>query len=234
MDSRLEQIRVDDSCIDVVRKDIRNIYLRVYPPTGRVRISAPRRADIDTLRAFALSKLKWIRRAEQRYAAHARERYKKYLDGESHLFLGKHYPLSVITGTARPRVEMKDNGSLALYARDKSTLAQRRALMRQWYRGELKARIPGLIEKWQDTIGAKVRDWGVKQMKTRWGSCNIRARRIWLNLELARKPEYCLEYIVVHEMLHLLERRHNASFKAYLDKFIPAWREYKKELAGQG
>ena len=230
MITETQQIKLKDICLDVIRKDIKNIYLSVYPPTGRIRISVPLRMSLDTLRVFVISKLAWIRKQQSKYLKQARETPRKYLNRESHYFEGVRYSLNVIYHNAPRKVEIRNQTYIDLYVRKGSNLDCRRKVMIEWYRQQLKDRIPVLISKWQKTLGLELKTWGVKRMKTRWGTCNVKAKRIWLNLELAKKPGHCLEYIIVHEILHLLERKHNGRYRAYMDKFMPQWRSYKEEL----
>ena len=226
----MHQITIADQVIDVVRKNIKNLRLTVYPPDGRVRIAAPLRVNDEAVHEFAISKLAWIKKHQAKFASQARPVPLAYVSGESHYYQGERYLLNVIDQPGAPKVVIRDQTTLDLYVRPGSDLAQRQAVMNAWYRQQLKAQIPPLIEKWQPIMGVTVQAWGVKQMKTRWGTCNIRARRIWLNLELAKRPPRCLEYIVVHEMVHLLERLHNARFRAFMDQFMPHWRSCKEEL----
>jgi predicted metal-dependent hydrolase len=226
----MHQITVSDLVIDVERKDIKNLHLAVYPPDGRVRIAAPLRIDDEAVRLFVISKLSWIKKHKAKFAAQERQSKREFVSGESHYFQGKRYLLNVIYHKGNPKVEIRNNTYIDLYVREGSDEAQRKKVMMDWYRRQLKADIPPLIEKWAATLGVQVNDWGVKQMKTKWGTCNIQAKRIWLNLELAKKDKHCLEYVVVHEITHLLERHHNARFIALMDKFMPNWRLYKDEL----
>lgn len=226
----MHQITVADQVIDVVRKNIKNLRLTVYPPDGRVRIAAPLHANDEAVHEFVISKLAWIKKHQAKFASQVRPAPLEYVSGESHYYQGERYFLNVIDQPGAPKVVIRDQSTLNLYVRPESDLVQRRGVMNAWYRQQLKAQIPPLIEKWQPIMGVTVQAWGVKQMKTRWGTCNIRARRIWLNLELAKRPPRCLEYIVVHEMVHLLERLHNARFRAFMDQFLPHWRSCKEEL----
>ncbi len=182
--------------IDVIRKNIKNVHLSVYPPTGRVRISAPSRMSLDTLRVFAISKLGWIKKHQHKLREQERETPREYIDRESHYYWGNRYLLQVIYQTGTPRVVVRTTKNIALYVREGSNVATRKRVMTEWYRQQLKAEIPTLIAKWEKIIGVEVAEWGVKQMKTRWGTCNTSARRVWLNLELAKKPPQCLEYVV--------------------------------------
>ncbi|MBP7283474.1 MAG: M48 family metallopeptidase [Leptospiraceae bacterium] len=226
----MAQIQISDFKIDVVRKSIKNMHLSVYPPKGRVRIAAPLNVDDETVKLFAISKLSWIRRNQRKFKNQERQTPREFAERESHYFQGRRYLLRVTEVEAAPKVEIKTKSFIDLHVRPNTTTEQKQIILNEWYRKELKKQIPIIIEKWEKIIGVNVNEWGVKQMKTKWGTCNIEANRIWLNLELAKKPLHCLEYIVVHEMIHLLERHHNNLFLAYMDKFIPRWKFYKEEL----
>jgi predicted metal-dependent hydrolase len=226
----MRQITVSDITIDVVRKDIKNLHLAVYPPTGRVRIATPLNVDDEAVRLFAISKLSWIKKHRRNFAGQERETKREYVSGESHYVEGHRYLLNVIYQNASPKVVIRNKKYLDLYVRPDSTAEQRERVMTRWYRQTLKEKIPALLEKWQAIIGVRVDGWEVKRMKTKWGTCRREARRIWLNLELAKKPAHCLEYIVVHELIHLLERHHSDRFVALMDKFMPPWRIHQKEL----
>lgn len=225
----MKQLQLGDVVIDVEQKEIKNIHLSVYPPTGRVRISAPLQLDLDTLRVFALSKLNWIKKQQEKIRGQERETPREFINQESHYFRGKRYLLKVIEVQAPPKVELQ-HSTLILSVRPGTSTEKRRSILDEWYRAQLKILVPPLIEKWENRMNVQVNQFGIKKMKTRWGSCNIQARRIWLNLELAKKPPECLEYVVVHELIHLLERNHNDRFTAYLDNFLPKWRFYKEQL----
>lgn len=226
----MHQISVSDFTIDVIRKGIKNMHLSVYPPSGRVRIAAPLNIDDEAVRLFAISKLSWIRKNQRKFENQQRQSPRAFAERESHYFDGKRYLLRVNEVEAPSKVELKSKTYIDLYVRPNSTIEQRQAILSEWYRKQLKVQIPILIEKWEKIIDVNVADWGVKQMKTKWGTCNIEQKRIWINLELAKKPSYCLEYIIVHEMIHLLERHHNDRFLSYIDKFMPQWKFYKEEL----
>lgn len=226
----VSQIKLGGMAIDLVRKDIRNVHLRVYSSTGRVRISAPKRMSLDTIRAFAASKSDWIKRQRAKIAAQPRQCERRMVSGESHNVQGVRYRLDVIEGGGRNSVCVRKNRTLELRVRAGTSAQQREAVLELWYRELLQGQIPGLVTKWEPVIGVDVSDWRIRKMKTRWGSCNSSARRIWLSLELAKKPASCLEFIVVHEMVHLLERRHNDRFKGYMDGFMPGWRSHQAEL----
>ena len=224
-----QQIKLGEICIEVVRKAIKNIYLSVYPPIGKVRISAPLRMDMDTIRVFAISKLGWIKKQQAKLQEQEREAPREYSNRESHYYLGKRYLLNVIENNAPPKVVLKHD-TIELYVRENTSPDKSRVILENWYRQRLKDLIPEYIKKWEELIKVKVNEFGIKKMKTRWGTCNRKAGRIWLNLELAKKPLQFLEYIIVHEMVHLLERKHNKIFISYMNKFLPKWKFYKEEL----
>lgn len=215
--------------LDVVRKDIKNVHLSVYPPTGRVRISAPARMSLDTIRLFAISKLGWIRQQQQKLRVQERETPREYLDRESHYVWGRRYLLKVVEADAAPSVQIQ-HGTLLLRVRPGADEARREAVVAAWYRQLLKRAVAPLIEAWEPLLSVTVKGFFVQQMKTRWGSSNPDARTIRLNTELAKKPRECLEYIVVHEMIHLLESPHNARFTGLLDRFMPQWQHYRSIL----
>ena len=226
----MHQIDVNGLLVDVVRKDIKNLHLGVYPPHGRVRVAAPLLVDDEAVRLAVVARLAWIKRQQAKFDAQERETKREYLNGESHYYLGARYRLNIIEQVAAPKVVIRNKQYIDLFIRPGSDTAARERLMTAWYRSNLKQMIPSLIEKWQPIIGVDIADWGVKLMKTKWGSCNIEARRIWLNLELIKKPRRCLEFIIVHEMVHLHERLHNERFAELMTQFLPQWRQYHEEL----
>jgi len=215
--------------IEVEQKDIKNIHLSVYPPNGVVRIAAPTRMDLDTIRVFALNKLKWIKKQQATFKHQARETPREYLTKESHYFLGKRYLLKVIEHHQPPKVILK-HSIIELYVRPNTPETKRKKIVDEWYRKELKVLVPKLISKWEEVIGVESNEFGIKKMRTKWGTCNTAAKRIWLNLELAKKPLDCIEFVIVHELVHLLERSHNAIFVGYMNQFMPKWRLYREEL----
>lgn len=228
----MHRISVNGMPVDVIRKDIKNLHLGVYPPEGRVRVAAPLRVDDEAVRLAVITKLPWIRRQQTRFGLQERQSPREYTYRETHYYLGRRYLLNVIEQAGPSRVEVSNSAGLDLYVPVGSDVQKREQVMLGWYRKELKALIPPMIEAWEETLGVTVDDWGVRRMKTRWGSCNVEARRIWLNLELAKKPIRCLEYIVVHEMMHLLERNHTDRFRDLMDRFMPQWR-YHRDLLNQ-
>lgn len=224
-----QQINLGEISIDVFYKDIKNIHLSVHPPTGRVRMSSPHRIKLDTLRIFAISKLSWIKKQQQRMKSQEREAQREYITRESHYYLGKRYLLNIVEHNSPPRVEIKHD-TIELCVKPNADTEKRQSILNEWYRERLKEIIPSYIEKWEKVMKVKVNEWAIKRMKTRWGTCNTKAQRIWINLELAKKPVHCLEYIIVHEMVHLLERNHDERFRTYMNNFMPMWKQYRQEL----
>jgi hypothetical protein len=223
------QIELGEIVVDVLRKNIKNIHLSVYPPTGRVRISAPSRMSLETIRVFAISKLGWIKKQQKKLRGQERETPREYLDWESHYVWGKRYLLKVNETVEVPRVELK-HSTIFLRVRPGTNKEKRQAIVNEWYREQLKNTAPSIISKWESLMGVKVERFFVQHMKTKWGSCNAKSKSIRLNTDLAKKPCECLEYIVVHEMAHMLETTHNRHFIALMDQFIPKWRFYRDQL----
>src|SRR5260370_1265463 len=230
MSTEKHQITVHGLVVDVVRKDIKNLHLAVYPPAGRVRVAAPLRVNDEAVRLLIISKLAWIKRQQATFEDQERQSAREYVSGESHYYQGNRYLLNVIYDKSTPAVIIRNNKIMDLFVRLGSDTSTRERILIAWYRQRLKEEIAPLIAKWEAIIGVQVDEWGVKQMKTRWRTCNIEAQRIWLNLELIKKPIHCLEYIIVHEMIHLLERHHNERFIAYMNSFMPLWQLYREEL----
>lgn len=216
--------------VQIVRKAIKNLNLTVYPPDGHVRVAVPMFISNDQVRQVVISRLNWIRKKQAYFLARPLQSSIEMVSGEKHFVFGKPYGLEVVERRGRHRVILKNETTLQLFVNPGTTFANRLLVLNEWYRVQLKSRIPILLKQWQATIGVEVSDWGVKKMKTRWGSCNISHGRIWLNLELAKKPLECLEYVVVHELVHLLERYHNDVFQAYMDRFLPGWRRSRAML----
>lgn len=223
------KIELGEIAVEVIKKDIKNLHLSVYPPAGRVRISAPQRMNLDTIRIFAISKLDWIKQQQKKLREQERETPREYLERESHYVWGKRYLLNVAESDEAPKVELKHH-KITLRVRSGASEAKRQALVEVWYREQLKQVAPSLIAKWEPLVGVKVERFFVQKMKTKWGSCNPESSSIRLNTDLAKKPPQCLEYIVVHEMIHLLEPTHNARFTSLMDQFMPQWRFCRAEL----
>ena len=225
-----EILQIANVEIDVVRKDIKNMHLAVYPPHGRIRLAVPQKTDEEVLRLFAISKLGWIKKHVKNFKNQARETKRDYVSGESHFFQGKRYILEVQEHDGYSKVKLSGPKKISVKIPVGSSVERKADIMKEWYRKQLKIQIPPLIEKWEKIVGVKVDDWGVKQMKTKWGACNVDAKRIWLNLELAKKPPICLEYILVHELVHLHERNHNDRFIQLMNESMPKWRLHRNEL----
>jgi predicted metal-dependent hydrolase len=212
--------------VELVRKAVKNVSLRVSASTAQVRITVPWAVNDQTAQRFVLAKWDWIQRQQAKIK---QAPVVKMADGERHPVMGRHYPLRLIEHAGRPRITLS-SGTLSLRVHPDASTAKRVVLLEAWYRQQLKQRVPALIAKWEPVMGVTVKEWNIKKMRTRWGSCNIQAARVWLSLELAKKPPQCLEYVLVHEMVHLLERYHNARFYGFMDCFLPNWREYRDDL----
>lgn len=226
----MEIIRVNKIPVEVEWKDIKHIHLTVYPPDARVHISAPAAMPLDSIRLYIISKLAWINKHIEMIRNQSRQTEREYVSGENHFFKGIRYRLNVVYHQAPPVVKINGTQYINLYVREGSTTEKRAEIMREWYRAELKETLKSLVQKWEELLQVKARHWEVKQMKTLWGSCNHKTQRIIFNLELIKKPTHCIEYIVAHEMVHLVERLHNSKFTAILDVHIPNWRLLKDEL----
>ena len=222
----MQQLELGNISIEVKQKNVKNIHLSVYPPEGRVQITAPSQMAMDTIRVFAISKLQWIKEQKKTLLNQERERKREFLDRESHYFFGERFLLKLHEINAVPRIEI-DHKHINLFVRPNTSIEKKRKIIDEWYRAELKKITPKLIAKWEKKIGVKTNDFGIKKMRTKWGTCNTEAKRIWLNLELAKKPKECVEYIIVHELVHLLERNHNKRFVKLLNQFMPKWRFHR-------
>jgi predicted metal-dependent hydrolase len=225
----ITELRLGEIAVDVVLKDIKNVHLGVYPPTGRVRISAPKRMSLNNIRVFAISKLGWIKQQQKKLRGQERETPREYLDRESHYVWGTRYLLKLVWEHGPPRVELKHRKMILRIAPGASEETKHAAVAR-WYREQLKAAVPDLIAKWGPIMPARVERVFVQRMKTKWGSCNAGRRSIRLNTNLAKKPRECLEYIVVHEMIHILEPTHGPRFVALMDRLMPQWRARREQL----
>jgi predicted metal-dependent hydrolase len=218
-----------DIKVELIQKNIKNVHLSITPPYGDVRIAAPLHLTEETIRLYVISKLSWIKKEQRKIRSQARESKREFTNKETHYFQGRKCLLRVVEEDKPAKVILKKT-YLDLHVRPNTPTEQRQQLLNDWYRTRLKEIVPGLIAKWEKIMGVQVRRLGIKQMKTKWGTCNIEAKRIWINLELAKKPLACLEYILVHEMVHLLERHHNDRFMAYMNRFLPQWKQLKEEL----
>lgn len=225
----MESIQLSDVEIELTWKPIKNLHLSVHPPAGTVRVSAPRTMPRDVVRAFLIGKLPWIRKQREKILAQERESPREYLEGESHYFQGQRLLLEIHPASGPYRVEV-NHQALQLYLHPSAGIEARRRLLERFYREHLKGEVPNYIKGYEKRLGVEVAEFGIKKMKTRWGTCNPRARRIWINLELAKKPPECLEYLVLHEMLHLIEPRHNRRFKTLMERHYPRWRSVRDQL----
>jgi predicted metal-dependent hydrolase len=216
--------------VEVVRKDIKNLHLGVYPPNGRVRVAVPLRLDDEAVRLAVISRLGWIRRQQDGFDQQERQSEREMITGESHYFQGRRYRLDVVEHEGPASISLANSITMKLRVRPGTDRDKREAVLYRWYRHRLREQIPQLIVKWEPRVGVTVAEWGIKKMKTHWGTCNGKARRIWLNLELAKKTASCLEYILVHEMVHFLERYHNDRFRELMDGLMPRWRLHREEL----
>lgn len=224
-----DRFQIGDLDVEVIRKDIKNVHLGVLPPSGRVRVSAPPHVKTETLRIHVLSRLQWIRKRREKMRAQARETPRDYVERESHYLWGKRYLLSLVEKEAAPKVEMTHRKML-LQIRPGTPPAKRAGILMTWYRDRLREALPPLVSRWEQVLGVKVKRISIRHMKTKWGSCHAWNQHILLNTELAKKPEYLLEYVLVHEMLHLLEPTHNERFLALLQRHYPSWREARAAL----
>jgi predicted metal-dependent hydrolase len=224
------QIEVRGIPVEIVRRDIKNLHLGVYPPSGRVRIAVPLRLDDEAVRLAVISRLGWIRRRQAEFERQDRQSRREMVTGESHYFQGRRYRLDVIEHDGPASVQLANNTTMTLRVRPGTAAAYREAVLQQWYRERLREQLPPLLARWERKAEVTVDEVRIKKMKTRWGSCTSEARRIWLNLELAKKSVRCLEYILVHEMVHILERHHNDRFRQLMSALMPTWRVRREEL----
>ncbi len=217
------RITVSGIPVQIDRKPIKNLHVGVYPPDGKVRLAVPLKTTDDAARLAVVSRLGWIKRHQKNFQEQPRQSEREMVNGESHYVFGRRHLLEVIERYGRHELEIGPSDKLKLYVRPGTGTEGRKRALQRWHRELLAARIPALIAKWGPKLRVKVADWGVRRMKTKWGSCSIEARRIWLNSELAKAPEECLEYVVVHEMVHLLERNHTAKFRKLLFDHLSDW-----------
>ena len=219
--------------VELVQKEIKNLHLAVYPPDGRVRLAAPMDVNRKTLELYVISKIPWIRKQQRRFAKIDRQSVRQYVNRESHYFLGRRYLLRVHESDhpyRYPKVDCKTKTYIDLFVRDNYTTEQRASLIKEWYRAQLKEILCELVPKWEGILQVKTQKVKVHSMKTKWGSCNTDKGIVLFNIELAKKSIECIEYVVVHELLHLIERKHSDLFKAYLEKYVPNWKQLKAQL----
>lgn len=216
--------------LQVTRKRVKYLRIRVCPPDGRVKVSVPTAMSDNELRLAILSKLEWIQKHRHRMATVPRIDPLQYANGDIIWFQGRKHELKVEERSGRPCAVLVEPGRIDLFVKPGSNIEIRLNLLEAWYRKKLREAIPPLVDKWQRAMGVEISEWRIKRMKTRWGTCNVRARRIWINLELIKQPVHLLEFIIVHELTHLLEPSHNDRFKKLMDKNMPDWRQRQKEL----
>ena len=224
-----ESIELGDISIEITRKDIKNVHLSVHPPDGRVTLAAPSTTRLDVARAYAISKLDWIRDQQVKLAKQARETRRKFVGRESHYLWGRRYLMTIKQKEAKPSVTL-DHKQITLTIRPGSSQQKREEVIHDWHKGLLHDAIPPLIKKWENKLKVNVSGYFLQKMKTKWGSCNRKAGHIRLNTELVKKPKDLLEYAIVHEMAHLIEPTHNIRFVAILQENYPSWREAQAEL----
>lgn len=224
-------LNIEGVNLQLTRKRVKHLRLVVSPPDGRVRVSVPAHLPEQHVRAFLRARLDWIREKQALYAAYEAPAAPEFVTGERHFYLGQPHRLTVVERPG-PQQVVREALELTMSVRPGTGSGKRRRLLDDCYRAALKARVPGLLEKWQPVIGKSAAQWGIRKMRTRWGSCNIVKRRIWLSLELAKRPHDAIEYVLVHELVHLLEAGHNARFRAYMDELLPDWRLRKQFLNG--
>lgn len=227
------QLTISGMRVQIERKDIKNLHLGVYPPNGRVRVAAPLVVTDDAVRLAVIDKLGWIRRQQGKFTDQPRQSAREMVNGESHYFLGRRYRLRVHEQTGKQYMAVRGLTRLDLFVNPGRSTDQREAVLARWYRQQLNELIPPLMAQWQTALGVQAYAWGIKKMKTKWGSCNPVSKRLWFNLELAKKPVQCLEYIVAHELAHLVERNHTERFTALLDRHLPEWRRHRAVLSMQ-
>jgi len=230
MSTKSRRLTVGGIAIEIVRKEIKNLHLGVYPPNGRVRVAAPKIVSDEAIRLAVIGKLAWIKRQREQFQSQPRQSRREMVNGESHFFLGRRYRLRVHEHNGPAKVGIAGPRNLDLYVRQGTSAEQRAEILNRWQRTELRALLTPILEQWQATLQVRVAQWGIKKMKTKWGSCNSKAHRIWFNLELAKKPPACIEYIVVHELMHLKHRLHDQAFLDAMDQHLPSWQRLRAEL----
>jgi hypothetical protein len=224
-----ETIHLGEITIAVTRKDVKHAHLSVHPPDGRVTLVTPKGTRPEVARAYAVSRLGWIRNHQRRLREQARETPRQFVERESHFLWGRRYLLTLREEDAKPSVRLSPR-RITLTMRPGSSRVRREAVLHEWHKSLLHDAVPGLIRKWERKLGVEVAGYFLQRMKTKWGSCNHQSRTIRLNTELVKKPKDLLEYVVVHELLHLLEKTHNDRFVAMLARHYPTWREARAEL----
>lgn len=214
----------------VLYKPVKNLHLNVLPPVGKVRVTAPQNMNDDAIRTFLATRISWIKKQQAKFKQQERQTPREYVSGETHYFFGKKYRLEVVHAETKESVQIKGKNKIILTVKPKSNVLKRERLMQDWYRDELRTFLNQAVEQWEKKIGVKTKQWGIRRMKTRWGTCNHKAKRIWFNLELVKKPVSCIEYVITHELIHLIEEKHGDKFVALMNKYKPKWQDEKEEL----
>jgi len=222
-------IHVGGIDVQIERKEIKNLHVGVYPPYGRVRVAAPVQIDDEAVRLAVISRLSWIKRQIRSFQEQRRESKREMVSGESHYFLGKRYLLDVLYDSQKHYIVL-NHSTIELHVKPGTTVENRYKLLQEWYREQLHEIVHKLVDKWEKQINIKLNNCQIKKMRTKWGSCNIEKKNILLNLHLARTPVECIEYIIIHEMVHLIERHHNDNFKILMDRFLPDWKRCRDLL----
>lgn len=226
----ISEIEIRGILVQVHRKAIKNLHLNVLPPEGRVRISVPFHTSEQAIRLAVISKLAWIKKQHADFQKQPRQSMREMCSGESHYLWGQRYRLAVTESPGKHSVTIKGNTKIEMRVAKSTSIENRLKLLNAFYRQQMQDAITALLPAWEEKLGVKSKNMAIKKMKTKWGSCNIGAKRLWLNLELAKKPPECMEYILVHELMHLFERHHNERFRAMMDKYMPNWRERRNLL----
>lgn len=226
----VEVVRIGDIDVELNRRAIKNTHLSVLPPNGKVRLSIPKDTSEQKIRLAIVNKLAWIKKQQADFAGQERQSIREMVNGECHYLWGKKYRLKLVEAKGRYRVTAKGNGNLVLEVAENTSTDNKLKLLNRFYRDEMQRSLEKLLPQWEKKLGVNAGSINIKKMKTKWGSCNIQAKRIWLNLELAKKPPECMEFILAHELVHLLERHHNDRFRSLMDKHMPNWRERRNLL----
>lgn len=229
-DNEKQVITIRGISIQIVKKNVKNLHISVLPPKGRVRITSPVKMNEEAIRMAIISRYAWIKKQQIKYQNQERQSIRECVSGESHYFLGKPYRLKVIEVNDKPTIVIKGKTQLVMQIPEDTTVEKRDKMMSNWYRSRLIELLNTYVPKWEKKMNIKVSKVGVRHMKTRWGSCNKLKNRIWLNTELIKKPHACIEYVLVHEFCHMIEKKHNDKFLELMDMYMPKWRMYKEEL----
>lgn len=226
-----ETLEVAGSAVELRRKRIKNLHIGVYPPVGHIRVAAPEAMSLDTIRIAVLTRMSWIRRKQAQFAQQERQTARAFVSGETHFVLGRPMRLSVeVTDTRRHQISTTGSDRIQLLVPSDSSYEDRKRWMENWHRAELRNVASPRVEKWASRLGVKPSNWGIRRMKTKWGSCNPEKGTIWLNLELARKDIAAIDYVILHETAHFLSPRHDVTFLAILDRHMPTWRQVRADL----